>query len=111
VRRIQDQAFHQLNEAERREMLNTLNALHPARAEALAIELVEQRGMLRGENLEQTRVLASRLLGAHSRSSAALDALKQARSAWFGGSDALKSALDDAARAIEARLATAAESR
>jgi len=107
VRRIQDQGFHQLQEVERREMLNTLNALHPARAEALAIELVEQRGMLRGENLEQTRVLAARLLGHHSRNSAALDALKQARGAWFGGSDTLKSAIDDAARAIEARIASA----
>ncbi len=106
VRRIQDQGFHQLNEVERREMLNTLNALHPARAEALAMELVEQRGMLRGENLEQSRVLAARLLGTHSRNDAALEVLRAARKAWFGGSDALKTALDDAARAIESRLSS-----
>jgi len=111
VRRIQDQNFHQLNEAERREMLNTLNALHPARAEALAIELVEQRGMLRGENLEQSRVLAARLLGYHSRNTAALEALRAVRGAWFGGSDTLKNAIDEAARSIEARLVSSPEAR
>ncbi len=104
VRRIQDQGFHQLLDVERREMLGTLNALHPARAEALAIELVKQSGMIRSEGREQSRVLAARLLGAHARSAEALEAIKAARGAWFGGSDVLKSALDEAARGIETRL-------
>lgn len=106
VRRIQDAGFHALLEPERREMLGTLNALHPARAEAIAMELVKASTVIRSEGREQSRVLAARLLGSHSRSSRALEAIKAARGAWFGGSDVLRSALDDAARTIETRLST-----
>lgn len=105
VRRIQDGTFHDRVDVERREMLSTLHALHPSRAEAVAIELLEQRGMIRSETREQSRVIAARLLGANSRSSAALEAIKQARGAWFGSSDLLRGTLDEAARAIEARMA------
>jgi hypothetical protein len=37
--------------------------------------------------------------------------LRAVRGAWFGGSEALKTAVDEAARAIEARLSTPAEVR
>lgn len=111
VRKIQDPAFHQLLEVERRDMLATLNALHPGRAEALAIAFVEQRGMIQSEGLQQSRVLAARLLAANSRDPAALEAIRAARGAWFGGSDLLKSALDEAARTIESRLAHPGEAR
>jgi len=106
VRRIQDGGFHDRIDVERREMLATLQALHPARAEAVAIELLEQRGMIRSDAREQSRVIACRLLGAHSRNTAALDAIKQARSAWFGASEQLRGTLDEAARAIESRMST-----
>ncbi|MBI2390436.1 MAG: protein kinase [Deltaproteobacteria bacterium] len=110
VRRIQDGGFHERLDVERREMLATLHALHPARAEAVAIELLEHRAVIRSDAREQSRILAARLLGAHARSAAALEAIKQAKSGWFGSSEPLTRTLDEAARAIEARLAAPASS-
>jgi eukaryotic-like serine/threonine-protein kinase len=109
VRKIQDQTFHTLLDVEKREMLSTLNALHPGRAEALAISFVELRGMMQSEGVIGSRVLGARLLGAQSRDPRALEAVKTARGAWFGGSDLLKHALDEAGRMIEARLSKGAE--
>ncbi len=105
VRKIQNDTFHALRELERREMLAALFALNPSRAEGIAIELLASSGMLRGESREQSRVVAARQLGAYARSQTALDAIKQARSSFFGVSEALKTALEDAAQAVGARLA------
>ncbi|HVY46143.1 MAG TPA: hypothetical protein VHB21_09700, partial [Minicystis sp.] len=46
VRRVQDATFHQLPADERRELLAALFALHLARAEALAIELLQKHSLL-----------------------------------------------------------------
>jgi serine/threonine protein kinase len=105
VRKIQDAAFQKLTVDERREMLAALYSLHPVRAEALSMELVQKHGVFStDEPLEQTRALAAELLGKETRSMEALQALLTAtkRRPWNG--QLVRDAATAAAEAIAARM-------
>jgi serine/threonine protein kinase len=104
VRRVEDPGFHALPLDERRQILATLHALHPTRAETLAADILAQKGVLRSETRDQTRLLAAQLLADHGRSRAALDALSGAAKGWWGNSDELRAIAQEGVGAISARL-------
>jgi hypothetical protein len=104
VRRIQDGSFHQLALDERREMLNALYALNPARGEAIAVEAIQRHGLLVDEAAEGTRTLAAEILGREARSQEALEATLAAAKRRPWNSHDLRDAANAAAEAIAARL-------
>jgi len=109
VRRIEDPNFHDFPLDERREVLRVLYALNPARAETLLVDMLGQRQMLKSEARDQTRVIASQLLGENARSREALEALMAAAKGWWGTSEALKSAATTAAKSVEQRMRSGGE--
>jgi hypothetical protein len=104
VKRVQDPTFNQLPVEERRELLAALYSLNPQRGEQIAVEIVQKHGLLVDEALEQTRALCAELLGEHSRSMEALDAVLQASKRRWWNTQPLRDAAMVAAEAIAARL-------
>ena len=104
VRRAQDSSFHHLVPEERRELLDALHTLHAARAEALAIELINKHGLLADDALEGTRALCAELLGREARSIEALEAVMNATKRRFWNSASLRDVAVAAAESIAARL-------
>src|SRR6185436_567303 len=104
VRRVSDASFHQLPGEERREFMDALYSLHPARAETLAIEIIQKHGLLPDDALDQTRAICAELLGREGKSMEALEAVIGAtrRRPWNSGQ--LRDAALLAAEAIAARL-------
>jgi hypothetical protein len=104
ARRVQDASFHQLALDERREILDALFSLHPARAETLSIEMLQKHGLLADDSLEQTRAIVAELLGREARTMAALEAVLSATKRRWWNSASLRDAATSAAEAIAARL-------
>ncbi|WP_437527255.1 protein kinase [Sorangium sp. So ce726] len=103
VRRIVAPSFHDLSGAERRQWLETVAQLNPARAEKLAIELLEKRQLIPSEAIEQTRELAAHFL-CQARSYEALRAVKEATKPRWWNTPPVRDAAARAAVAIAARL-------
>ncbi|WP_437277461.1 serine/threonine-protein kinase [Sorangium sp. So ce375] len=103
VRRIVAPSFHDLSAAERRQWLETVAQLNPARAEKLAIELLEKRQLIPSEAIEQTRELAAHFL-CQARSYEALRAVKEATKPRWWNTPPVRDAAARAAVAIAARL-------
>ncbi|WP_437778269.1 protein kinase domain-containing protein [Sorangium sp. So ce1097] len=103
VRRIVAPSFHDLPAAERRQWLETVAQLNPARAEKLAIELLEKRQLIPSEAIEQTRELAAHFL-CQARSYEALRAVKEATKPRWWNTPPVRDAAARAAVAIAARL-------
>lgn len=100
ARRLRERGFHDLDEVERALLLEALGAGDRRRAEALALELLEQQGLFRGEAVEQSRALAADFL-AGSESLEVLDALQRVTKRWFTSSglrDSATRAADNVAR-------------
>jgi serine/threonine protein kinase len=104
VRRVQDASFHQLTVDERREILAALHALHPARAESVAIEILQRHGLLTDEATEQTRALSVELLGKEARTIESLQAVLAASRRRLWNSATLRDVASSAAEAIALRL-------
>jgi predicted Ser/Thr protein kinase len=104
VKRVQDNAFHQLAPPERAELLGALWTLHPARAEQICVELVLKHGLLGDEQLDQSRMAAAELLGRESRAVASLEAVCQAARKRWWNTPALREKAQAAAEALAARL-------
>ncbi|WP_437334046.1 protein kinase domain-containing protein [Sorangium sp. So ce394] len=103
VRRIVAPSFHDLPGSERRQWLETVAQLNPARAEKLAIELLEKRQLIPSEAIEQTRELAAHFL-CQARSYEALRAVKEATKPRWWNTPPVRDAAARAAVAIAARL-------
>ena len=104
VRRVQDGRFHHLPSDERRDVLEALHALHPGRAEALAIEILDKHGLLSDDALDQTRAICAEMLGRSSSSMAALEAVLGASRRRPWNTSTLRDRATIAAEAIAARL-------
>ena len=104
VKRVQDPTFNQIPVEERRELLTALYALHAARAEQLAVEIVQKHGLLVDDALEQTRALCAELLGQHGQNMTALEAVLAAAKRRWWNTPPLRDAATVAAEAIAARL-------
>jgi serine/threonine protein kinase len=105
VRRVQDASFHELGVDERREMLAALYTLHPARAEAISLELLQKHGLITTEEpIEQTRGVAAEMLGREARSMEALAAVLTATKRRWWNSQPLRDKAMAAAEAIAARM-------
>ena len=103
VKRASDPSFQGLAASEQREILDALFALHPTRAEALAIEIVQKHGIMPDEPLDVTRAACAELLGREARSEEALAAvLEAAKRRWWNG-PALREAALRAAERIAGR--------
>jgi predicted Ser/Thr protein kinase len=103
VKRASDPSFQGLSAAEQREILDALFALHPPRAESLAIELVQKHGIMPDDPLDVTRAACAELLGREARSEEALTAvLEAAKRRWWNG-PALREAALRAAERIAGR--------
>ncbi|MGK3969247.1 protein kinase [Sorangium sp. So ce1667] len=103
VRRIVAPSFHDLPATERRQWIETVAQLNPARAEKLAIELLEKRQLIPSEAIEQTRELAAHFL-CQARSYEALRAVKEATKPRWWNTPPVRDAAARAAVAIAARL-------
>ncbi|WP_437598596.1 protein kinase [Sorangium sp. So ce590] len=103
VRRIVAPSFHDLPGSERRQWLETVAQLNPARSEKLAIELLEKRQLIPSEAIEQTRELAAHFL-CQARSYEALRAVKEATKPRWWNTPPVRDAAARAAVAIAARL-------
>jgi hypothetical protein len=105
VRHIQSPGFHERSPEERREWLETVLRLNAARAERLAIELLEKRQLIPSDALEKTREIAATVLAGFAASQEALTAVKDATKPRWGSSPAVRDAAARAVPAIAARLA------
>ncbi|MGK4001491.1 protein kinase [Sorangium sp. So ce1036] len=103
VRRILSTSFHDLPGTERRQWLETVAQLNPARAEKLAIELLEKRQLIPSEAIEQTREMAAHFL-CQARSYEALRAVKEATKPRWWNTPPVRDAAARAAVTIAARL-------
>jgi serine/threonine protein kinase len=101
--RIQQPAFHSLHLDEQRRWFDAVVQLNERRAEALAIELVEQRRVLAKKSVDATRVLAAEVLGKIG-TVAALKVLETAaKDRWFN-SATVREAAAHQVKAVHARL-------
>jgi eukaryotic-like serine/threonine-protein kinase len=105
---IEDQGFAARPEPEQRQMLQTLYALNPPRAESLLTALVSQHGLMADEKLDRMRTLAAEVLGALADSSNPLDALDGAARLRPWNTQGLRSAATEAMETIRTRLRGAA---
>ncbi len=104
IKRASDPSFQGVPAAEQREILDALFALHPVRAEALAIDLVQKHGLMSDEALDVTRTACADLLGREARSEEALAAVLEAgKRRWWNG-QGLRDAASRAAERIAVRL-------
>jgi hypothetical protein len=104
VRRIQAEPFHHAPIEERKAAFAALVQLNPARAEALAIEILGGSKFIPSPDLEKSRVLAAELLG-ESRSDDALEALQGATKKRWWNTPPLREAAQKALAQVEARRA------
>jgi hypothetical protein len=106
---IEDPGFAERPETEQKQMLETLYALNPPRAESLLTALVNQHGLMADERLDRMRMLAAEVLGACADSPNPIDALENAARLRPWNTQALRSAATAAVESIRTRLrATAA---
>jgi serine/threonine protein kinase len=103
VRLVDDGQFKERALDEQQKVLEALHALHPPRTEALLSSLVSKHGLVPNEALEQTRMLAARMLGEWAETEGALKALQGAARRRPWNSAPLREVSEHAARAVQAR--------
>jgi len=103
VRLVEDGAFKERPLDDQQKVFEALHALHPPRTEALLSSLVSKHGLVANDALEQTRMLAARMLGEWAATEGALKALQGATHRRPWNSAPLREVCDHAARAIQAR--------
>lgn len=96
--RIKSAGFSNLSFEERRQSLNTLGTLMPARAETLALEILRKDKLITLGSHQETRMLAADLLGRIATSDEALEVLEQLSRKRWGSNQELR---DAARRAVE----------
>ncbi len=104
VRRIQSDGFHELAVDERRRWLKAVGSLKAARAEALAIELLQKRRVFASDAVEASRALAAEHL-ADAESEEASKALEEATKSRWGASQTVRDAAARALASVRARQA------
>ncbi len=90
VLRIKASGFDRLDFEERRQSLQTLAALAPARAEAICLALLAEGRMVTTDAHEETRALAADVLGAIASSTESLVALDAASTARWRNSERVR---------------------
>jgi len=104
VRVIEAESFAERLPEEQEQMFSVLYELNAARAEALAIQIIEQHGMLVDEKLDQLRTVAAEALGRHASSAAPLDALENAARRRPWNTQQLRTSAGAAVESIRRRL-------
>ncbi len=104
VRVIEAESFAERLPEEQEQMFSVLYELNAARAEALAIQILEQHGMLVDEKLDQLRTVAADALGRHANSAAPLDALENAARRRPWNTQQLRTSAGAAVESIRRRL-------
>jgi hypothetical protein len=104
VLRIRSVGFDGLAVDERRQSLETLCALMPARAEAVCIELLSDGRVVTTDAHERTRELAAEVLARQGTSQSALDALATASKGRWRNSDRVRAAATKAVETFERRV-------
>ncbi|MBI3205000.1 MAG: hypothetical protein HYZ29_25915, partial [Myxococcales bacterium] len=102
--RIKSPRFDALELEERRSLFHALSILAPARAEALAIEVLDQKKLLSLGSHEETRAIAAVTLGEIGRSEAALESLSHHSERRLGNSDRVRQAAERGRDLVRARL-------
>jgi hypothetical protein len=103
VLRIRSVGFDGLPVDERRQALETLCALMPARAEDVCIELLSDGRVVTTDSHERTRELAAEVLARQGTSQLALDALATASRGRWRNSDRVRAAATKAITTFEQR--------
>jgi serine/threonine protein kinase len=103
VLRVKAPEFDTLPLEERRETLGTLFALMSSRAEAVCVELLADTRLLQNEAHEQTRALATELLGQKGYAPETKAALEAAAKGRWRNSDVVRMAATTALAAFEER--------
>ena len=96
--------FNDLGSDERREVMHALYLLSPEHGEPLLVDIVKKGGVFKSEAREVTRALAAEVLGEHSRSRAAVQALQDVSGSRWGTADETRDAASAAVAKITARL-------
>ncbi len=104
VRLVEAEPFRQRPLDDQRKVLEALHALHPPRTEAMLSSLVGTHGLVANDALEQTRMLAARLLSEWAETDGAVTALRSATRRRPWNSVELRKVAEHAAGAIEMRV-------
>ena len=102
--RIKSPRFDALELEERRSLFHALAILAPARAESLAIEVLDQKKLLSLGSHEETRAIAAVTLGEVGRTEAALESLAHHAERRLGNSDRVRQAAERALALVQTRL-------
>lgn len=103
VLRIRSPAFDKLSPEERKEALATVAVLAPKRAEAVALELLNETRMVSSEAHELTRELAADLLGQVGSSAETVASLEAAAQKRWKSSERVRNAATQALSLVRAR--------
>jgi hypothetical protein len=101
--RIKSASFDALPEDEKRQALATMGSLVPARAEALAVGLLQDQRVISAPAHETTRELACEALGLFGTTRAAKDALAAAARGQWRVTERVKAAAQLAVQAFDGR--------
>ncbi len=105
VQAIEDESALERPPAELRQMLETLYALNPPRAESLLTGIVNAHGLMSNEALDHKRALAAEVLGRHADSSNPIEALEGATRIRPWNTQPLRVAAAEALAQLQHRLA------
>ncbi len=103
--RVRSSNFDSLEYEEKRLMFNALSILAPARAEALALDLLDQNRLLSSGSHEDSRALAAETLGRIGSSAEVIEALAHHTRWRIRSSEKVRSAAQGALARVEHRLA------
>ncbi len=103
VKLIEDAGFHRRTREERVLTLRALHAASPDAAELAAQALVRRHGLIRNDMLDESRMVASELLGEMSASDATVEALRGAESPMWWNPPRIREAARAARKRVEAR--------
>lgn len=103
-RRLDSPDIHATSRQERQETLRTLYVLDASAGEQAAMKLVGRHGILRDESINDTRMIAAKVLGGSSASAQAIGALRAAESPMWWNPPQVREAARAARLSIEARL-------
>ncbi|MSP26803.1 MAG: serine/threonine protein kinase [Myxococcales bacterium] len=98
------EGFRRRPVTEQREIFETLFALHPSRAEAVVMSVLDHHGIMADSALDSARALAAEVLGKHAATERALDALENAARRRPWNTPELRKASGAGAEAVSARL-------
>jgi serine/threonine protein kinase len=102
--RVRSPKFDSLEYEEKRLVFNALVVLAPARAEALALDLLDQNRLLPSARHEDSRALAAEALGRTGASEDVLETLAEHTRWRIGTSERVRSAAEAAHAAVKRRL-------